>query len=59
MYLKQMKWVASLAKTKLTPKGASEVWMEVHGRDTQVPTIASAIMNATGHDNDLRNRDGH
>jgi sugar phosphate isomerase/epimerase len=28
-----------------------EIWMEVHGRDTQVPTVAAAIMKATGHDN--------
>lgn len=28
-----------------------EIWMEVHGRDTQVPTTAAAIMKATGHDN--------
>jgi sugar phosphate isomerase/epimerase len=28
-----------------------EIWMEVHGRDTQVPTVAAAIMKATSHDN--------
>lgn len=28
-----------------------EIWMEVHGRDTQVPTVAAAIMKATGHEN--------
>lgn len=28
-----------------------EIWMEVHGRDTQVPTAAAAIMKATGHSN--------
>jgi sugar phosphate isomerase/epimerase len=28
-----------------------EIWMEVHGRDTQVPTVAAAIMKATAHDN--------
>lgn len=27
-----------------------EIWMEVHGRDTQVPTVAAAIMRATKHD---------
>src|SRR6202007_3053871 len=26
-----------------------EIWMEVHGRETQVPTVAAAIMKATGH----------
>jgi sugar phosphate isomerase/epimerase len=28
-----------------------EIWVEVHGRETQVPTVAAAIMKATGHDN--------
>jgi sugar phosphate isomerase/epimerase len=28
-----------------------EIWMEVHGRETQVPTVAAAIMKATGHEN--------
>jgi len=28
-----------------------EVWLEVHGRETQVPTVAAAIMKATKHDN--------
>jgi sugar phosphate isomerase/epimerase len=28
-----------------------EIWMEVHGRDTQVPTAAAAIMQAAGHAN--------
>ena len=28
-----------------------EIWMEVHGKDTQVPTAAAAIMKATGHQN--------
>lgn len=27
-----------------------EIWMEVHGRDTQVPAVAAAIMKATKHD---------
>jgi sugar phosphate isomerase/epimerase len=28
-----------------------EIWLEVHGRDTQLPTSAAAIMKATGNDN--------
>jgi sugar phosphate isomerase/epimerase len=28
-----------------------EIWMEVHGRDTQAPPIAAAIMKATRHPN--------
>jgi sugar phosphate isomerase/epimerase len=28
-----------------------EIWMEVHGRDTQVPSTARAIMDACGHRN--------
>ena len=28
-----------------------EIWMEVHGRDTQVPAASAAIMKATGHQN--------
>jgi len=28
-----------------------EIWMEVHGRDTQNPPVAAAIMKATKHDN--------
>ena len=28
-----------------------EIWMEVHGRDTQNPPMAAAIMKATGHRN--------
>lgn len=28
-----------------------EIWMEVHGRETQVPTVSAAIMKAAGHDN--------
>jgi sugar phosphate isomerase/epimerase len=28
-----------------------EIWMEVHGRDTQVPASARAIMDACGHPN--------
>ncbi len=28
-----------------------EIWMEVHGRETQVPTVAAAIMKATSHEN--------
>jgi hypothetical protein len=28
-----------------------EIWLEVHGRDTQPPPIAAAIMRATKHDN--------
>jgi len=28
-----------------------EVWLEVHGRETQVPPVAAAIMKATRHDN--------
>ena len=28
-----------------------EIWLEVHGRDTQVPTVAAAIMKATKHEN--------
>jgi sugar phosphate isomerase/epimerase len=28
-----------------------EIWMEVHGRDTQNPPIAAAIMKATDHEN--------
>ncbi len=28
-----------------------EIWMEVHGRDTQVPATARAIMDACGHPN--------
>jgi sugar phosphate isomerase/epimerase len=28
-----------------------EIWMEVHGRETQVPTVAASIMKATGHEN--------
>ena len=28
-----------------------EIWMEVHGRDTQEPTAAAAIMKATNHPN--------
>src|SRR4051812_26345421 len=32
-----------------TGKGV-EIWLEVHGRETQVPTVAAAIMKATGHD---------
>ena len=28
-----------------------EIWMEVHGKDTQVPQVAAAIMEATRHPN--------
>ncbi|MCL4402324.1 MAG: sugar phosphate isomerase/epimerase [Acidobacteria bacterium] len=28
-----------------------EIWMEVHGKETQVPPVAAAIMNATKHPN--------
>lgn len=28
-----------------------EIWMEVHGRDTQVPTVSAAIMKAANHSN--------
>jgi sugar phosphate isomerase/epimerase len=28
-----------------------EIWLEVHGRDTQVPTVAAEIMRATRHKN--------
>lgn len=28
-----------------------EIWMEVHGRDTEVPAASAAIMRATGHKN--------
>jgi len=28
-----------------------EIWMEVHGRETQVPTVAAAIMRAAKHPN--------
>ena len=28
-----------------------EIWMEVHGKDTQVPPVAAAIMKGTGHEN--------
>jgi sugar phosphate isomerase/epimerase len=28
-----------------------EIWMEVHGRDTQVPTVSHAIMKAASHKN--------
>lgn len=28
-----------------------EIWLEVHGRETQVPTVAAAIMRATKHPN--------
>ncbi|MEZ5356806.1 MAG: sugar phosphate isomerase/epimerase family protein [Bryobacteraceae bacterium] len=28
-----------------------EIWMEVHGRDTQVPTVSAAIMKAARHEN--------
>jgi sugar phosphate isomerase/epimerase len=28
-----------------------EIWMEVHGRDTQVPEVSAAIMRAAKHDN--------
>jgi sugar phosphate isomerase/epimerase len=28
-----------------------EIWMEVHGRDTQVPPVAAAIMKAANHSN--------
>jgi sugar phosphate isomerase/epimerase len=28
-----------------------EIWLEVHGRETQVPQVAAAIMKATLHDN--------
>ena len=28
-----------------------EIWMEVHGRDTQNPPVSAAIMKATGHKN--------
>lgn len=28
-----------------------EVWMEVHGRETQVPEVSAAIMRATRHEN--------
>ncbi|MBI1789921.1 MAG: sugar phosphate isomerase/epimerase [Acidobacteria bacterium] len=28
-----------------------EIWMEVHGRDTQNPPVAAAIMKAAGHEN--------
>lgn len=27
-----------------------EIWMEVHGRDTQVPTVAEAILRAANHE---------
>ncbi len=26
-----------------------EIWLEVHGRDTQVPTVGAAIMKQTNH----------
>ncbi len=32
-------------------KKGIEIWMEVHGRDTQNPPISAAIMRATHHDN--------
>ena len=28
-----------------------EVWMEVHGKDTQVPTVSASIMRAANHPN--------
>ncbi len=28
-----------------------EIWLEVHGRETQVPTVAAAIMKSCGHPN--------
>jgi sugar phosphate isomerase/epimerase len=28
-----------------------EIWMEVHGPETQAPPVSAAIMRATGHDN--------
>ncbi|HLJ14792.1 MAG TPA: sugar phosphate isomerase/epimerase family protein [Bryobacteraceae bacterium] len=33
-----------------SPKGI-EIWMEVHGRDTQLPPNAAAIMRKTAHEN--------
>ncbi len=47
-------WQIGSALKQLGEYGAGrgvEIWMEVHGRDTQNPPVSHAIMKAAGHEN--------